>query len=607
MEMLFDVISKIVGIIPSIFERILAALVPESFRYICYGWLPVVVAFLIGRTILHIMLKGEEINIENANNKGIYFPYNYKHVYKSLSKAKNIRLGFKIFAGYMMLLNLRLITTTLASASTDWIIRNIVWVIIGVGAVALMMVCLTGREHIGSFWMHSDSDSVKVFATCGVVILGCRMISDMFDNIQLSTLAAVVLCSYFTMKDRNGYSLMPRQTIDYFKGKDQHDTFVDDKPEPWVLKEIDDHIPSLGEVTRPIDNLYGAGNLVRSPEFFISRPTMYCSNEEYLDNMNAATVGGVPFAGSTSQDWDSVVATMTEETLKRADENGYSADQYEEEGIKKVFDALGYDREPSRENYVEFRKSANLLADIYTARIREQKYLWREAFDERYPVISSGVTGEKLVEKALRKYAERGGVYVFPGYYFEYAEKSHTECDFIVVSEKGIFCIEVKTYGLDADYSLEIKRNGEWYKCYGSQLHRIEGDPFQQNEFHAQAFKKTFGKELAKLTSDGSMPEVHEIMVIASNISLDNDSAHKVVHIGELTDTLDKRIELFDADKVKIFAEALKKADDSPMKTEKTDFVAWKNKIDALELRRDAISNLTSKILLTEKYRIMDK
>lgn len=605
MEMIFDIINKVVDFIPMVVQRILIAIIPQPYIYAVNSWLHIALAYLIGRIVVSILLKGENIKIENANNKGIRYPYNYNHIYKSLSRAKNILMSLKVLSWYMMLLNLRLITITLASASTDWIVSNILWLVIGFGAVAVMMLCLTGREEIGNIWLHDSSKVWTLFGICGAVMLGCRMFFGMFGYVGFTTILATVLFSRLTVGMRKGYGLEAKNTINYFATKDKQDTFVEGKVDPDIVKEIDRHIESLGNVSEPIGNVRDGFNVIRTPEFFIETPVGNYTNEEYYNNMKTARQTGLTYSLKDNKEWNEFVSANTAEIIKRADTDGYSADQYEEEGIRKVFDALGYDKAPTRENYIKFRKSAEFLAYICSGKIMKQRYQWRTAFDERFPVIESGVIGEAKVAEALDRYASRrDDVYVFPGYYMR---DLHTECDFVVVSTKGVFCIEVKTYGMGADYSLEIKENGEWYKRYGSELHRIEGDPFGQNEFHIQALTKKFGAELAGLTSDGSVAEIRNIMVLASGIGFINESPYKILSVNELADALDKRVDVFDADKVKTFADALAKANDAPLRSDKEDFVGWKNKIESLASKTDAISKLLRQLPITEKYRIMDK
>lgn len=109
------------------------------------------------------------------------------------------------------------------------------------------------------------------------------------------------------------------------------------------------------------------------------------------------------------------------------------------------------------------------------------------------------------------------------------------------------------------------------------------------------------------MTPDGSTAEIQNVIVIASGIDFVNDSSYKVLYTNELMDSLDRRVEIFDKNKVKAFADALTKANNAPLRSEKEDFVTWKKKIEALTSKRDAISKLLPQLVITEKYRIMDK
>ena len=226
MEILFDVINMIVGFIPSVVQRIFMLIIPQPIIYMLSSWLHIAVAYVIGYIALRVLLKGEDISIENANNKGGRYPYNYSIIYKSLSRAKNVLMSAKVLSWYMMLLNLRLITMTLASASSDWIVSNILWLIIGFGAVVCMMLCLTGREYLGSIWLHDPTKVWTVFGVCGGIMLVSRMLFGVFGNIDFTAILATVVFSCLAVHARKGYGLEAKNTINYFATKDKYDTFV---------------------------------------------------------------------------------------------------------------------------------------------------------------------------------------------------------------------------------------------------------------------------------------------------------------------------------------------------------------------------------------------
>lgn len=195
---------------------------------------------------------------------------------------------------------------------------------------------------------------------------------------------------------------------------------------------------------------------------------------------------------------------------------------------------------------------------------------------------------------------------IMKNFRFAYDNAGHTaECDLLILTAGGIFCVEVKNYGQDAAYDIEIFDNGTWYKKYGTTMHEISGDPFRQNHMHAQALVQRFEKELINLTEDGSIPQIHEIVVIPNNITVINHSPNRVLHLDGLCEYIITEMKKYDMTKVNTLADELVKENKHVLRTEKTDFAAWLKNIEKLETVSKAYREINNGIALSEKYRII--
>ena len=554
------------------------------------GIIPIVLIFVLAETMIRTKYT-YTINKNNEINKTEGY-----EIYKSVKMAK-IVFELHVFASvYMILWNVFFFTQTLPATGILGIIRVIA---MGIACVYVILTLIYKRT-IGS--LDIPFAARKIYIRSGVAMLLCLLTLGAYIT-EYIALLAVLGCSYIisewqlTMKHR--YS----GTMKYLKTKNDYDHHITEGAETSILDEIVQSMPILEAVGgNECENSEILQNLPALSGSFENVPVSYYNNENYyviLEELKKNTF----FRCSEDKDWKK---ELTDTICKCVNENStYDAELYDIEAINKTFSALGYNGEVSCEHYTKFRKSILALSCAYSIKAKEQEHLWRTSFDSKYPIIANGVKGENVVSKAMQDMVENNpDIKILKGFRFRYADNATAECDLLILSSRGIFCVEVKNYGMDSGYTLEIAANGIWHKRYGDQLHQIDGNPFLQNATHVEALKKRFGSEFAKLTDDGSIPPIHKLVVVPNDIQIENAAEDVVLHIDGLCRyVIESGIVKYDAEKVGILAQTLAKENIPAMKVEQIDFALWKEQIETFQNRGEMFTKLYPQMMLSEKYR----
>ena len=101
------------------------------------------------------------------------------------------------------------------------------------------------------------------------------------------------------------------------------------------------------------------------------------------------------------------------------------------------------------------------------------------------------------------------------------------------------------------------------------------------------------------------MPQIHELVVVPNDISINNQSQNRVLHIGGLKEYIVNEASKYDMDTVNVIAKTLLRANMDPMKSDRIDYLVWKQQIDAAECLEEEFSRVCNEIKLSEKYRII--
>lgn len=122
------------------------------------------------------------------------------------------------------------------------------------------------------------------------------------------------------------------------------------------------------------------------------------------------------------------------------------------------------------------------------------------ALDEKN--YARGLWGEFALNRALNTglgavrfgdHAEGHSVFLFDRIHIPAYDGGTTEIDSLLISQKGVFCFEVKSWGGEAVFG--ERNSDEWFtaksngRSPGLKSHRMK-NPFGQNDYHARHLKK---------------------------------------------------------------------------------------------------------------------
>ncbi len=159
-----------------------------------------------------------------------------------------------------------------------------------------------------------------------------------------------------------------------------------------------------------------------------------------------------------------------------------------------------------------------------------------ETVNKDFNILNLGISGEDKVDKILNthKYIKNLSNLVIKD-----VDGQRVECDNLLVTEKGIFIIEVKNYGSNGRFTLKIDNSGRWERVYNSNSYVMDS-PFGQNSRHIGIIKNIL------LEHSINIP-VYGIIVIANDtVDIINNSNNMVVRADFLVDTINNfRGEIF--------------------------------------------------------------
>lgn len=178
-------------------------------------------------------------------------------------------------------------------------------------------------------------------------------------------------------------------------------------------------------------------------------------------------------------------------------------------------------------------KDGNLPKDIrYINKDVEDIYLymWRDlkASMNSLNTLKLGMEGEAIVDDTINihKYITN-----ISGLTISDDNSQRVECDNILITDKGIFILEVKNYGTEGRFTLNIDVTGRWERVYNNKSYVMDS-PFAQNSRHIGIIKNILFERNIDVP-------VYGIVVIANDtVDIVNNSEHKVIRVGSLMDTI---------------------------------------------------------------------
>lgn len=152
------------------------------------------------------------------------------------------------------------------------------------------------------------------------------------------------------------------------------------------------------------------------------------------------------------------------------------------------------------------------------------------------------------------------------------------ECDYIAITQYGVYIIEAKNIGQSGNFKLRIEKDGRWSKVYKDG--RIEPmddefnkNPIRQNEYHIMILEEYLNEKLGRSLDDSY--HFKSIVALANmNVEIDNQSAHRILRVEDVMANIRMdEVSLKEAE-MKLIAETLLNGNNPPKKY--TVLNAWK-------------------------------
>ena len=153
--------------------------------------------------------------------------------------------------------------------------------------------------------------------------------------------------------------------------------------------------------------------------------------------------------------------------------------------------------------------------------------------EKELQIIRLGIEGEKLINNHLQMYEDE--IINLSNIRLEVDGES-IENDNILLTPYGIYILEVKNLGSKGSYSLNISKDGKWYKKFtNGTTEGIEYDASMQNERHIRYLQKHINKKLNRNIDDSDYVKVNGLVIIANNkIDIENNSELPIFRVSEI-------------------------------------------------------------------------
>jgi len=161
-------------------------------------------------------------------------------------------------------------------------------------------------------------------------------------------------------------------------------------------------------------------------------------------------------------------------------------------------------------------------------------YNQKEAFFSQFAIIKSGIEGEKRVNEELALF--RDIIMNIPNVRLE-IEGTSVESDNILITENGIFFVEVKNFGESGKYSIFIAKDGQWIKEYEDGTIEPMKNVSAQLNRHIGLKQRFLNNELNKRLNEPDLPYIYmyPLIVIANDkVIIKNESDLPVVRASSI-------------------------------------------------------------------------
>lgn len=182
---------------------------------------------------------------------------------------------------------------------------------------------------------------------------------------------------------------------------------------------------------------------------------------------------------------------------------------------------------PLKNLFEEYNFDINkTLHSVLDSLYRYNNFYYEEKnnFYKEYGIIKSGIKGEQRVNEELEIFKDV--IWNLPNIRLEYEDTS-VESDNILITEKGVFSVEVKNFGEGGGYSLIISKDGQWLKQFeNGKVEPMKNVASQVNR-HIGIKQSFLNDELKKVLNDPDLPyvKIYPIIVIGNDkVLIQNES-----------------------------------------------------------------------------------
>lgn len=184
-------------------------------------------------------------------------------------------------------------------------------------------------------------------------------------------------------------------------------------------------------------------------------------------------------------------------------------------------------------NYLH-QKNKNLLFSYSSLRIQLLQLIRNllNELDKDKGIIFSGVSGEEMISNEFKIY--NGELKYFSNVRFEENDTS-VETDGLIISERGIFSIEIKNFKFP---KVIISKDGQWKKCYygkgGNLEEEVMKDVGSQMNRHIIITERLFNEHLKNKKIKDKI-EIKPMIIIANDkIEIENNSDMIIVRASQI-------------------------------------------------------------------------
>ncbi len=210
--------------------------------------------------------------------------------------------------------------------------------------------------------------------------------------------------------------------------------------------------------------------------------------------------------------------------------------------LRVPFDPRTYDINFRKDTHLSVMLKKRIQDEIYVPLLRFEPYRnaaneWYGEFQKEYNIIKTGYEGERKVEAEIGQYEFQ--FKTLANIRLEVRGNS-IENDLIVVSQYGVYVVEIKNYGSSGKYGLHIDKDGRWNKVMGNKREPISS-PVEQNERHALYLEEFLNKNFKRNMDTNEYIKVKNIVVIANDeVDIENESGNTVIRYNNLTNFIRK-------------------------------------------------------------------